>query len=70
MPHELGPTDIIVDETHPDFKLTGLKVASVIRLDKVATISKELILGEIGEIGVKLKKEINRTISEAYRFSF
>lgn len=70
VPHKLGPTDIIVDETHPDFKLTGLKVASVIRLDKVATISKELILGEIGEIGVKLKKEINRTISEAYRFSF
>jgi mRNA interferase MazF len=68
VPRELGPTDIIVDETHPDFKLTGLKVASVIRLDKVATISKELVLGEIGEIGVKLKKEINRTISEAYRF--
>ncbi|MBS7649033.1 type II toxin-antitoxin system PemK/MazF family toxin [Candidatus Bathyarchaeota archaeon] len=67
---ELGPTDIVVDETHPDFKLTGLKVASVIRLDKVATISKELILGEIGEIGVKLKKEINRMISEAYKFSF
>lgn len=43
VPHKLGPTDIIVDETHPDFKLTGLKVASVIRLDKVATISKELL---------------------------
>lgn len=66
---ELVPTYIIVDETHPEFKLTGLKVASVIRLDKVATISKDLILGEIGEIGVKLKKEINRKISEAYRFS-
>jgi mRNA interferase MazF len=69
VPRELGSTDIRVDDAHPDFKLTGLKVASVIRLDKVATISKELVLGEIGEIGVKLKKEINRTISKAYRFS-
>ena len=66
LPHELGPTDIMVDEDLPDFELTGLKVASVIKLDKVATISKELILGEIGEIGVMLKKKINRAISKAY----
>ena len=64
-----APIDIIIDNTHPDFKLTGLKIASVIRLDKIATISGDLILGEIGEIGVTLKKEINRKISEAYRFS-
>jgi mRNA interferase MazF len=69
VPRVLAPTDIMIDEAHPDFKLTGLKIASVIRLDKIATISKYLILGEIGEIGVKLKKEINRKISKAYRFS-
>ncbi len=34
------------------------------KLDKIATISKELILGEIGEIGSKLKKEINSKISK------
>jgi len=69
VPREPAPTDIIVGETHLDFKLTGLKVASVIRLDKVATILKDLIVGEIGEVGVKLKKEINRKISKAYTFS-
>jgi mRNA interferase MazF len=60
--------DIVVDEKHTEFKQTGLKVTSVIKLDKVATISKELILGEIGEIGVKLKKEVNRKITEIYGF--
>ena len=59
-------TDISVDEKHPEFKQTGLKISSVIKLDKVVTISKELILGEIGEIGTKLKKEINRKIIEIY----
>jgi len=62
-------TDIVVDEAHPEFELTGLKTSSVIRLDKVATISKDLILGEIGEIGNKLKKEINAKLSKAYKFS-
>lgn len=61
-------TDITIDETHPEFKQTGLKLASVIKLDKVATISKDLILGEIGEISVKLKAEINRKIAEVYGF--
>jgi mRNA interferase MazF len=33
-------TDITVEEKHPEFKQTGLKLASVIKLDKVATIIK------------------------------
>jgi mRNA interferase MazF len=57
-------TDITIDEKHPEFKQTGLKLASVIKLDTVATISKTLIVGEIGEVGTKLKKEINRKIAE------
>lgn len=61
-------TDIEVDEKHPEFKQTGLKLTSTIKLDKVATISKELIIGEIGEIGAVLKKEINRKITEIYGF--
>jgi mRNA interferase MazF len=61
-------TDIIIVEAHPEFKQTGLKLDSVIKLDKVATISKDLILGEIGEIGVKLKEEVNRKILKVYGF--
>ena len=60
------PTDITIDQKHPEFKKTGLKLTSIIKLDKVATISKTLILGEIGEVGAKLKKEINRKITEVY----
>ena len=62
------PTDIKVDGKHPEFKQTGLKLTSLIKLDKIATISKELIIGEIGEIGAKLKEEINRKIAEMYCF--
>jgi mRNA interferase MazF len=60
------PTDIIIGKNHPEFKQTGLKVTSALRIDKIATISKELILGEIGEVGTQLKTEINRKITELY----
>ena len=56
--------DILIKENHSEFKQTGLKVASSVRLDKLATLSKELILGEIGEVGPKLKREINEKISK------
>ncbi|MBT0160316.1 type II toxin-antitoxin system PemK/MazF family toxin [Candidatus Bathyarchaeota archaeon A05DMB-2] len=59
-------TDIIIDEKHPEFKRTGLKLTSAIKLDKVATISKSLIVGEIGEVGTKTKKAINHKIAELY----
>jgi len=54
----------LVKENHSEFKQTGLKVSSSVRLDKIATLSKELILGEIGEVGPKLKREINEKISK------
>jgi mRNA interferase MazF len=39
----------------------------VIRLDKIATISKDLIIGEIGELGPTLRKAIDEKIRELYR---
>jgi mRNA interferase MazF len=63
---KLKPIDIIINEKNVEFKQTGLKLCSTIKLDKVATISKELIVGEIGEIGSNLRKEVNRKITEIY----
>jgi len=60
------PVDITINEKNAEFKQTGLKLTSIIKLDKVATISKDLIIGEIGEIGPKLKKEVNHKITEIY----
>jgi len=60
--------DVVVEEAHPDFRITGLKVSSVIRLDKVATILRDLVIGEIGEIGGTLKSEINSRLYKTYGF--
>lgn len=64
----MKPTDILIEETHPDFKITGLKTSSVIKLDKVATLLKSMVMGEIGEISPQIKKEINEKIMKAYSF--
>ena len=66
LPERASPGDVVIDDKHQEFQLTGLKTSSVIRLDKVATVLKDLIAGEIGEVGDALKREINGRLLEIY----
>lgn len=60
-------TQVLIPQDHKEFLMTGLKATSVVRLDKIATISRNLILGEIGELGESLREEVNRILHEAYQ---
>ncbi len=64
IPNELSEPDILIKKLHPSFRKTGLKVDSVIKLDKIATVLKELIVGEIGEVDEVLKLEINQKLGK------
>lgn len=59
-------TDILIVEEHKEFKQTGLKTSSVIKLNKIATILKDLVIGELGEIGPSLKEEINDKLKRIF----
>lgn len=60
-------TSVLILKHMEGFHLTGLKVDSVIRLDKIATISKKLILGELGEITGKLVAELNDKVCDTLK---
>ena len=67
IPAQPSTKGLLIQQDHKEFRLTGLKTASVIRLDKVATISRNIILGEIGEIGESLRKEVTKILRETYQ---
>ncbi|MGQ9640610.1 MAG: type II toxin-antitoxin system PemK/MazF family toxin [Candidatus Bathycorpusculaceae bacterium] len=67
VPQKLALADVLVKESHPEFVLTGLKVSSVIKLDKIATLLKDLVVGEIGELGDELKRKVNQRLRKVYR---
>ncbi len=53
--------DEVIAETDSDFKFSGLKLASVVRLGMVATIPRNAALGELGTIpGERLTRLRNR----------
>ena len=47
----------------------GLKKTSIIRLDKIATIDKELVLGKLGNITPPETKKINLNLKKLFRLN-
>ncbi|NOR76842.1 MAG: type II toxin-antitoxin system PemK/MazF family toxin [Methanophagales archaeon] len=64
IPSELSEVDILITKKQAGFKKAGLKVDSVIKLDKIATVLKDLILGELGEFDEELRQEVNRKLKK------
>ncbi|HLB71874.1 MAG: type II toxin-antitoxin system PemK/MazF family toxin [Candidatus Methanoperedens sp.] len=64
IPSEPSEVDVLITKKHSAFKNAGLKVASVVKLDKIATVLEDLIVGEIGELNQELRKEVNQKIKK------
>lgn len=61
----LKDTDYILKDTHPDFKATGLKKTSVFKMDKLVTLEKRVLIGEIGKASPALLQELDKRLKIA-----
>jgi mRNA interferase MazF len=66
IPEHLSDSDLLISPDHPSFSGTGLKRASVVKFDKVATVSRDLIEGGIGEIDKRLARECNAVMCRVF----
>jgi mRNA interferase MazF len=57
-----GVFDILVPKSHPEFLLTGLRYESAVRVDKIFTLSKHLVVRSIGHFGPQLKTEVEKQL--------
>ena len=64
IPSKVLEVDILITRDHAGFGRTGLKVDSVIKLDKIeiATVLKDLVVGELGELDEELRQEVNQKL--------
>lgn len=58
----LEPTDLALTSNNPGFQKSGLKTDSIIRLGKIATLDKKLILGELGQLDFNLQQQLSRKL--------
>mgnify|MGYP001039829572 CR=1 FL=1 len=59
------PTDLPLDPSHPDFRSTGLKVPSIIKCDKLATVQQQIILGELGLLSGTILHDLDQRLRHA-----
>ena len=59
------PHQYLITTEHKAFKQTGLKVSSLAVCNKLATLDKSIVLGEIGSVPVGIMKELSRRVIAA-----
>ncbi|MFO7772518.1 MAG: type II toxin-antitoxin system PemK/MazF family toxin [Dehalococcoidia bacterium] len=59
VPPEPTEVDVLVTRKDTAFAKSGLKADSLIKLDKIATILKDLVVGELGELSEEWRQEVN-----------
>jgi mRNA interferase MazF len=62
-------TDYILEEDDKDFPETGLKRTSVFKMAKLATLSEDLVSGEIGSISAGLQEKLDEKLKIALNLS-
>lgn len=55
-------TLVAIKKTSRDFQKTGLKIDSTIRCDKIATLERTLVLGEIGFLSKPFMQRISTSL--------
>ena len=64
-PGELPMADFPLAPNHPDFPQTGLKKASIFKMNKLLTIERTKIIRRLGKVSPAIQKELDRRLGEA-----
>lgn len=59
-------THLLISSDHPEFRETGLKQTSVVRLDKLMTIARSRVRRRLGHLGPSLLAELNPHLKSAF----
>ncbi len=63
IPDDLLETDLALDSSKADFKSTGLRVSSTLRLHRLMTVTTSLILRKLGELSPLMQAEVAGKLS-------
>ncbi|MDZ4713051.1 MAG: type II toxin-antitoxin system PemK/MazF family toxin [bacterium] len=63
---QLTETDYLLESSDKDFKHTGLSKDSILKLNKLVTIDKRLITGELGIVSDEMLNEILKRLKGVF----
>ncbi len=66
IPSDLLPSDLLFESGKQDFRETGLRVSSTLRLHRLITISTRFILRRLGEISPSLQAQVDQKLRDQF----
>lgn len=60
------PSDLIISEKEKDFETTGLKISSVVKLNKLLTLPKNMIAGQLGSLSSTQVKSVKNKLTKLF----
>jgi mRNA interferase MazF len=61
--------EFLLDATDPEFTSTGLKTSSKVRVTRIVTVERKLIVRRLGELGTNQIQLLNLSILQAFQLS-
>lgn len=65
IPDHISETDLVIGPGHDDFKESGLTRTSLVRTDKLATLNRSVLTGELGNLSSGTMKQIDEGLKKA-----
>jgi mRNA interferase MazF len=59
-------TDIVIEASHPEFAVTGLRGASTIRLHRMMTVTTATIIRELGDVPTDVASKVDDAIRKLF----
>ena len=66
-PGRLEDSDLMLESTHPDFAVTGLRVSSVLRLHRLMTVSLGIVRRRLGALPAQWLDDVDNRIRTLFR---
>lgn len=66
IPDSLLQTDLVIDSGRADFAPTGLRVSSTLQLHRLMTVTKSVLMRELGELSPALQTQVNDRLRQLF----
>jgi mRNA interferase MazF len=63
----LNDGEFLIDSTDSEFAQTGLRVSSKVRTTRLVTLSRQLVVRKLGELGTQHIQELNAKMAQAFQ---
>ena len=59
--------EFLLEQSDPEFQGTGLKVASKVRVTRIATIERRLLMRKLGQLGIKQMQQLSMNMVQVFK---